>query len=117
VRHLVGVDVGGTFTDVLLMPLDGSRSVLAKVPSTADPAEGVVQGVLEAARRATVDPDDVELIRLRARGRRGRVALFDFGPRPARYATTLEIREIEPLGAALAVEPRSIDVGLLDSRV
>jgi N-methylhydantoinase A len=62
VRHVVGVDVGGTFTDVLLMPLDGSRSVLAKVPSTADPAEGVVQGVLEAARRATVEPDDIELI-------------------------------------------------------
>ena len=39
-----------------------------------------------------------------------------FGPRPERYATTLEIPEIEPLGPAQAVEPRSIDVGLLDSR-
>src|SRR5438552_19199332 len=61
-RHLVGVDVGGTFTDVLLMPLDGSRTVLAKVPSTADPAEGVVRGVLEAARWAKLDPGDVDLV-------------------------------------------------------
>ena len=61
-RHVIGVDVGGTFTDVLLMPLDGSRSTLAKVPSTASPAEGVVQGVLEAARRAGIDPATVELV-------------------------------------------------------
>jgi hypothetical protein len=43
------------------------------------------------------------------------VPLFDFGPRPERYSATLELPEIEPLGAAHAVEPRSIDVGLLDS--
>src|SRR5262249_23611855 len=41
--------------------------------------------------------------RLRATRRRGRVGLFDFGPRPAGYATTLEFPEIEPLGAAQAV--------------
>ena len=41
VSHLVGVDVGGTFTDVLLVSLRRRPPVLAKVPSTADPAEGV----------------------------------------------------------------------------
>jgi N-methylhydantoinase A len=61
-RHLVGVDVGGTFTDVLLASLDGSPPTLAKVLSTPDPAEGVVEGVREAARRAAVDPGSVELI-------------------------------------------------------
>ena len=60
--YVIGVDVGGTFTDVLLMSLDGSRSTLAKVPSTASPAEGVVQGVLEAARRARIDLGTVELV-------------------------------------------------------
>ena len=44
------------------MPLDGSRSVLAKVPSSADPADGVVQAVLEAAGRAEIDPGSLELI-------------------------------------------------------
>lgn len=53
---------------------------------------------------------------LRAERRRELVPLFDFGPRPDAYETTLEIPDIRPLGAAEAVEPRSIDVGLLDSR-
>ena len=54
--HLVGVDVGGTFTDVLLMPLDGGPAVLAKVPTTSEPADGVVRGILEAVERARVEP-------------------------------------------------------------
>ena len=60
--HIVGVDVGGTFTDVLVMALDGSRWQLAKVPSTEDPADGVVSGVLEAARRADISPNRVGLV-------------------------------------------------------
>ena len=60
--HLVGVDVGGTFTDVLVMSLDGSAWQLAKVPSTEDPADAVVAGVLEAARRCEVDPDAIGLV-------------------------------------------------------
>jgi N-methylhydantoinase A len=62
VTHLVGVDVGGTFTDVLLMPLDGGPSVLAKVPTTPEPAEGVVRGILEAVDRAGVDPASVRAV-------------------------------------------------------
>ena len=59
---VVGVDVGGTFTDVLVMSLDGTGSTLAKVPSTQDPAEAVVEGVLEATRRAGVDAGSVQLV-------------------------------------------------------
>jgi N-methylhydantoinase A len=44
------------------MPLDGSRSVLAKVPSTPNPSEGVIDAVLEAAERAQVEPSEVELV-------------------------------------------------------
>jgi N-methylhydantoinase A len=60
--HVVGVDVGGTFTDVLLVARDGERSVLAKVPSTTNPAEGVVQAVLVAAERAGVSSGDIDLV-------------------------------------------------------
>ena len=60
--HVVGVDVGGTFTDVLVMSLDGSAWQLAKVPSSAEPAAGVVAGVLEATRRAQVAPEKVGLV-------------------------------------------------------
>ena len=60
--HVVGVDVGGTFTDVLLVSRDGELSVLAKVPSTPNPAEGVVQAVLVAAERAGVSSGDIDLV-------------------------------------------------------
>ena len=44
----VAVDVGGTFTDICIMDeRDGSIRV-AKVPSTADPIDGVLSGVAEA---------------------------------------------------------------------
>jgi N-methylhydantoinase A len=44
----VAVDVGGTFTDICILDeADGSIDV-RKVPSTADPIEAVVDGVVEA---------------------------------------------------------------------
>ncbi|MCB2222679.1 MAG: hydantoinase/oxoprolinase family protein [Actinobacteria bacterium] len=42
-----GADVGGTFTDVAVW--DGRRLATAKVPSTGDQSEGVVQGIREAS--------------------------------------------------------------------
>ena len=53
---------------------------------------------------------------LRAERRRKLVPLFDLGPRPAGYEPTIDNPEIAPLGASEAIAPRSIDVGLLDSR-
>ncbi|MEM7696655.1 MAG: hydantoinase/oxoprolinase family protein [Pseudomonadota bacterium] len=52
---LVGVDVGGTFTDVFVTDTETGRSRTAKVPTTKpDQSAGVVAGVLEAAAGATV---------------------------------------------------------------
>ena len=51
----VGVDVGGTFTDVALS-LDGDL-VTAKVPSTDDQSEGVVAGIEKACEAAGVAPE------------------------------------------------------------
>lgn len=42
----VGVDVGGTFTDVV--GWDGERLAIAKVSTTADQSEGVVRGAAQA---------------------------------------------------------------------
>jgi N-methylhydantoinase A len=56
---ILGVDVGGTFTDAAL--LDGRRLLTAKVPSTpADQSEGVIDAVREALRRAGRDASRVE---------------------------------------------------------
>ena len=53
----IGVDVGGTFTDVALS-LDGDL-VTAKVPSTDDQSEGVVAGIEKACEAAGIDPESV----------------------------------------------------------
>jgi N-methylhydantoinase A len=51
VTALVGVDVGGTFTDVVVS--DGGRLTVWKVPSTpSDPSEGFERGMREALARA-----------------------------------------------------------------
>lgn len=56
----VGVDVGGTFTDVVLFDGRTGRQVFVKVPSTpADPAAGVLRGLLSALEVAGAGPADV----------------------------------------------------------
>src|SRR5215471_12486394 len=44
----VAVDVGGTFTDICVLDEDGGSIDVGKVPSTADPIEAVVSGVVGA---------------------------------------------------------------------
>ncbi len=56
----LGVDVGGTFTDVALLA-DGMTT--AKVPTTTDQSEGVLAGVEAACEAAGVDPADIDQFR------------------------------------------------------
>src|SRR6266508_1883194 len=44
----VAVDVGGTFTDICILDEERGTIEVAKVPSTADPIDAVVAGVVEA---------------------------------------------------------------------
>ncbi len=53
----VAADVGGTFTDICVLDEESGAVRVAKVPSTADPIEGVLSGVDEAG----VDLKDVVL--------------------------------------------------------
>jgi N-methylhydantoinase A len=54
------VDIGGTFTDVVLLDGDSGRVVVDKTLSTpARPLEGVTRGMLSALRRAGIEPGDV----------------------------------------------------------
>lgn len=58
----VGVDVGGTFTDIVL-DRPGTGIVVHKVPSTpADQSEGVVRGVTEICQMAGIDPGEVDMV-------------------------------------------------------
>lgn len=56
-RRVAGIDVGGTFTDLLLQEADGTIR-LAKVPTTPNQADGV----LAAIAAAGADPAALELI-------------------------------------------------------
>ncbi|HKU96104.1 MAG TPA: hydantoinase/oxoprolinase family protein [Vineibacter sp.] len=54
----VGVDVGGTFTDLVVQDVDG-RMAVAKVPSVpADPSRGVLDAVAKAASQAALSVGD-----------------------------------------------------------
>ena len=63
----LGVDVGGTFTDVVA--IDAARGALiarVKVPTTHDAAEGVAAGIIDGIRQLlrehAIAPDDVAFI-------------------------------------------------------
>ncbi|NUS53870.1 MAG: hydantoinase/oxoprolinase family protein, partial [Streptomycetaceae bacterium] len=60
VRRLrIGIDTGGTFTDVVALDGDGAL-VTTKTPSTpADPAEGFADGVAKILRLTGAEPADV----------------------------------------------------------
>ncbi|MBV9819687.1 MAG: hydantoinase/oxoprolinase family protein [Solirubrobacterales bacterium] len=59
----LGVDVGGTFTDVQMQDTDTDEVTLVKVLSTPqDQSVGVLEGVREACRRTGASPQDLELI-------------------------------------------------------
>ncbi|WP_136591838.1 hydantoinase/oxoprolinase family protein [Salinigranum halophilum] len=56
-RIRIGVDVGGTNTDLILVSDEGEYS--HKTPSTADPSESTVTGIVELCALAGVDPSEV----------------------------------------------------------
>jgi N-methylhydantoinase A len=59
----LGVDVGGTFTDLLLFDETSGRQVRAKTPSTpADPSIGVLTGIDKVCRLAGISPAEISHI-------------------------------------------------------
>ena len=56
----LGIDVGGTFTDVLLHDAgDGSVRLLKIATTTGDQSRGVVEGLEEICRRAGIGPEEL----------------------------------------------------------
>ena len=57
----IGVDVGGTFTDLILVDEESGRITVDKVPSTPDdPARGTVQGIDDLCGKAGVTLGEVD---------------------------------------------------------
>ena len=58
--YRLGADVGGTFTDILLIEESSGRSFTAKVPSTPkDSSIGVLNGIERVCQQAGVSPADI----------------------------------------------------------
>ena len=61
--YRLGVDVGGTFTDFLLLNEDTGETKTAKVPSTPeDSSIGVLNGVAKICDSSGIDPSDIRLV-------------------------------------------------------
>lgn len=60
---LLGADVGGTFTDIVLTDTQSNRTMIYKVPSTPDdPSVGVLTGVAEICQQAQVSISAIDHI-------------------------------------------------------
>ena len=60
-RYRLGVDVGGTFTDLLLFDNETGNFWRHKTPSTPhDSSEGILNGVTAITAQAGVDPGEIE---------------------------------------------------------
>ena len=58
--YRLGVDVGGTFTDLLLVDEKSGNTYTAKVPSTPDDSSiGVLNGVERVCKRAKINPNKI----------------------------------------------------------
>jgi N-methylhydantoinase A len=61
IGYRLGVDVGGTFTDLLLLDEKRARAFTAKVPSTPnDSSIGVLNGIEKICREAGIDPTEID---------------------------------------------------------
>ncbi len=58
-NHIIGVDVGGTFTDLIVTDMEGGEPRIAKVPSTLD---NQAFGVLGAIGETGVSLSEVEVV-------------------------------------------------------
>lgn len=58
-RRIVGVDIGGTFTDLVLYDADSNAVTVHKIATTADPAVGLIDGLVELCEHAGAQPKDI----------------------------------------------------------
>ena len=62
-RYALGLDVGGTFTDVVLVRLDGERTFITKTSSVpGDPAQGFFDGVDQVLEQAAIGGGELDLV-------------------------------------------------------
>ena len=59
--RLIGVDVGGTFTDVVFADTDSNHTAIHKIATTPDdPSQGVLEGISSLCQHNRIDPGDID---------------------------------------------------------
>ena len=60
---IAGIDVGGTFTDIILIDLETGNQTIHKVPSTPESQdEAVIEGLLEICKNEGINVNDIGLV-------------------------------------------------------
>src|SRR5216684_8951609 len=58
--RVVGVDIGGTFTDIILTDTAAGQTFTHKVPTTPeDPSRGMIRGIREVCSTASIPPNSI----------------------------------------------------------
>ncbi len=61
--RIIGVDIGGTFTDVYYVDNDADEQLIHKVSTTPDdPSKGALTGIQEMCELASVDPGTIDYV-------------------------------------------------------
>lgn len=61
---LIGVDIGGTFTDLILSDTDDGKITIHKVPTSSHIYEGMIDGILDLAKQGGIRSESIDHVRL-----------------------------------------------------
>ncbi|MFI1337871.1 hydantoinase/oxoprolinase family protein [Streptomyces sp. NPDC020845] len=106
--YALGIDVGGTFTDIVLAGPHGQVAVTKCLSTHHDPTEGILRGVQSALSDARVAPAAVTRV-VHATTLATNAILERRGVRVA-YVTTQGFRSMLPLGRYARVEEDRYDI-------
>ena len=75
--YRLGVDVGGTFTDLMLFDESSKTIALEKVPTTvSDQAIGIIEGIRKITAASGIEPGDITMF---LHGHKAHLVLFVCG--------------------------------------
>jgi N-methylhydantoinase A/oxoprolinase/acetone carboxylase beta subunit len=59
----LGVDVGGTFTDLIYVDDEGGTILVHKLPTTPDdPSQGTIDGIVQLCSQAGIEPSALDQV-------------------------------------------------------
>jgi N-methylhydantoinase A len=105
---MIGVDVGGTFTDVVLADPSGQLHIGKVATTPSDPRDGVAEGIASVLAAAGVDPSTVT--RLVHGTTLATNAILQGGGPPVAFVTTQGFGDLLRLGREARVEEDRFDL-------